>query len=46
MTDGLVKEGGIFSSNYITYKIFTSPLGWDIRRKDADIYFLRKVLVK
>lgn len=44
--EGLVKEGGIFSSNYVTYRIVTSPLNWDVRRKDADFHFLRKILLR
>lgn len=46
VSEGLIKEGGIFSVNYITYKIETSPLGYEIRRKDADFLFLRKILCK
>lgn len=42
--EGLVKEGGIFSSNYVTYRITTAPLNFDVRRKDADFYFLKKIL--
>jgi hypothetical protein len=46
VSDALLKEGGIFSVSYITYKVETSPLGYDVRRKDADFIFLRKVLVR
>lgn len=46
VSEGLIKEGGIFSVSYITYKIETSPLGYEIRRKDADFLFLRKILCK
>jgi hypothetical protein len=44
--EGLVKEGGIFSANYITFRITTSPVNFDVRRKDADFYFLKKMLNK
>lgn len=44
--DGAVKVGGIFSSSYLHYKIYTEPLGWTVLRKDADFYFLRKILIK
>lgn len=46
--DGLVKEGGIFSASYPTYKIVTSASGiaYEVRRKDADFLFLRKYLVR
>lgn len=46
VSEGLVKEGGIFSANYVTYKVGTSPLNFDVRRKDADFYFLKKMLNK
>jgi hypothetical protein len=46
--NGLVKEGGIFSASYMTYNVQTSsPDGsvkYDVRRKDADFFFLRKHL--
>ena len=44
MYDGTIKEAGIFSSNYVTYNITTDPLGFSVRRKDADFIFLRKIL--
>ena len=40
--DGAIKAGGIFSSSYLHYKIYTETLGWTVLRKDADFYFLRK----
>ena len=30
----------------MTYKITTSPLGYDVRRKDSDFHYLRKILVR
>lgn len=42
--EGCVKQGGLFSANYILYKISTEPLGWSISRKDMDFYQLRKIL--
>jgi len=44
VTVGLIKEGGIFTVSYITYRIYTSPLGYDVRRKDSDFLFLKKNL--
>jgi hypothetical protein len=43
-----VKEGGIFSASYPTYKIETSGPGvaFEVRRKDADFLFLRKHLLR
>jgi hypothetical protein len=43
-----MKSGGIFAANYLLYKIKTEAgaLDWTIMRKDADFYFLRKILVK
>lgn len=46
VSDALVKEGGLFSSNYITYTINTYPQCWEVKRKDADFYTLRKMLGK
>lgn len=49
MIDGLVKEGGIFSASYPTYKIVTTASGGvfnEVRRKDADFLFLRKHLLR
>lgn len=46
VSEGLIKEGGIFSVNYITYKIETEPLHYEVRRKDADFIFLRKILTR
>jgi len=44
--EGLVKEGGIFSSAYVTYKVTTDPLKWEVRRKDVEFYTLKKILMK
>lgn len=48
VNDGIVKEGGIFSASYPTYKINTSASGisYEVRRKDADFYFLRRHLLR
>lgn len=44
--DGEVKQGGLFSSNYIVYTVQTKGLKWKATRKDAEFYTLRKVLIK
>jgi PX domain len=43
-----VTEGGIFSASFITYKVNTTGAGieFEVRRKDADFYFLRKHLLR
>lgn len=48
VTEGLVKEGGIFSASYPTYKVSTTYSGkfLEVRRKDADFTFLRKHLLR
>jgi hypothetical protein len=46
VTNSLIKEGGIFSSNYVTYNVLTNTLKYDVRRKDSDFYFLRKLLLR
>jgi hypothetical protein len=30
----------------VTYKIVTNPLGYDVRRKDSDFAYLRKILAR
>jgi len=45
--DGLVKDGGIFSSNYLSFLIQTKGvINWEVRRKETDFYFLKKILAK
>ena len=44
VTDGQTKEAGIFSGTFITYKVKTDPLGYDVRRRDSNFAFLRKIL--
>ena len=44
MVEGCVKKGGLFSSNFLQFKIKTDPVNWQTERKDADFYFLRKML--
>mmetsp|Transcript_84203 Transcript_84203/g.116359 ORF Transcript_84203/g.116359 Transcript_84203/m.116359 type:complete len:112 (+) Transcript_84203:145-480(+) len=44
--EGEVKNGGFFSSNYIMYTVDVKPLKWKAKRKDADFYVLRKILLK
>lgn len=46
--DGSVEKGGFLQQSYLQYKVTTEAEGvsWSISRKDADFYFLRKVLLK
>ena len=46
VVDGEIKQGGLFSSNFIVYSVVTKCLKWKATRKDAEFYILRKVLVK
>jgi sorting nexin-7/30/sorting nexin-8 len=39
-------NGGIFSSNYISYSVETQPMGWVVQRRDSDFDLLRKLLLK
>ena len=32
--EGQMKSAGLFSANYLLYKIKVEPLGWSIHRKD------------
>jgi hypothetical protein len=34
--DGQVKQGGLFTSNYVVYKVVTMPVKWEVTRKEAD----------
>jgi len=44
--DGAEKKGGLFSANYLHYKVYTEPVGWVTLRKDEEFYKLRKHLRK
>lgn len=46
--EGALKSGGLFAASYLIYKIKTEgkSVDWTINRKDADFYFLRKILLK
>ena len=44
--DGAQKAGGLFSSSYLHYKIYTEPVGFVVTRKDEEFYKLRKHLRK
>lgn len=46
VSDSLVKKGGMFSFSFPTYKITLMPLGWAVRRKEAEFAYLRKYLLK
>lgn len=42
VTNGEVKKGGFFSSDYLVFSITTTPVKWKTVRKDTDFYALRK----
>lgn len=44
--DGTIKEGGIFGSNTLYYRVVTEPMGYEVMRKDSEFYSLRRMLVK
>jgi hypothetical protein len=44
VADGQAKEGGLFGATFVSYRIKTTPLNYEVRRKDADFALLRKVL--
>lgn len=46
VSEGTIKDGGIFGANSIYYKIITEPVGYEVKRKDAEFYTLRKILLK
>lgn len=42
----MIKDSGVFTYGYVQYKVVTDPLGYEVKRKDADFAFLRKILSK
>jgi len=47
VTDAEMREGGIFSSNYMAFNVITQANHtWSVSRKESDFFFLRKVLQK
>ena len=42
----MVKDGGIFSYNYVLYKVSVDVSESLVQRKDADFYVLRKILLR
>jgi hypothetical protein len=46
VSEGTVKDSGVFSSGHISYRVVTDPVGYEVRRKDSDFAFLRKILMK
>jgi len=46
VSDGQAKEAGLFAASYISYKVNTRPLGYEVRRRDSDFAFLRKILAR
>jgi hypothetical protein len=46
VSDGLVKEAGLFATSYISYRVKTDPLGYEVRRRDSDFGVLRKILAR
>jgi len=46
MLEFLVKQEGLFKTNYAAFKIETKPLGWVVWRRYGDFNWLRNVLLK
>ena len=44
--DAVIKDSGLLSSGHVSYKVTTAPLGYEVRRKDGDFTFLRKILTR
>ena len=36
----------MFAASFISYRVRTSPTGYEVRRRDSDFAFLRKVIVR
>jgi len=36
----------LFAAGFISYRIRVQPLGYEVRRKDTDFSFLRKILLR
>jgi len=46
VSDGLVKEAGLFAASFISYSVRTDPLGYAVRRRDSDFALLRKIILR
>lgn len=46
VSEGMIKDTSLISFGYLQYKVLTDPVGYEVRRKDTDFVFLRKILVK
>ncbi len=46
VSEGQAKEGGLLTAGFMSYRITTGPMGYDVRRKDTDFAFIRKMLVR
>ena len=46
VSDGLVKEAGLFAASFISYNVRTDPLGYAVRRRDSDFAILRKIILR
>ena len=42
----VVNEGGVFGKSFITYKIRTLPLNWEVSRRYNDFFQMRNFLKK
>ena len=41
-----VSKGGIFSFSYLSFRVASEPMGWEVRRLEKDFVTLRQYLVK
>ena len=46
VSDPKVIEGSFFTKSYVTYLVGTKPLGWQVRRRFSDFYWLYDTLTK
>lgn len=46
MTSSKLVNGGLFSSSYVNYTIFTKQLNVEVERRFSDFYWLRSIFVR
>jgi hypothetical protein len=46
VSEGTIIDPGFLVANHVCYKVVTEPLGFEVRRKDAEFFTLRKILLK
>lgn len=46
ITNSKLFKGGLFSSNYVSYELYTKQLNATVERRYSDFYWLRGIFVR